>query len=173
MPQPTGVAPIAGTSGRFKSVLLAMPTDTDLPYTSATFLAAFNSATTVVGNEIDEWSIENSVESGKFTSFESPTDGQRVLHPRLMAGGISRGVTARVKGSVNIGSSGTTEARFPKGAYIKFDLIIHKGSTAGHYDCLGKIASHNKAAKHDDPNPQKFDLNIDLDGTLPALTFPA
>jgi hypothetical protein len=168
MPPTAGFAPLAQSSGRIKSVVIADDTSTDL---------ATSSGSTAVVASIVEWKLSRKVVSvGKLVTVENAADSYRVISTRRLAGGIGEvSVSIRCVVDSNSAASASSYDIFPVGAFIKFDLVRHKtrGTGYGHFGCLGRIISDDSEGAGDRGDPQMHSITVEIDGLLPAPTFTA
>lgn len=152
---------MAGSHGRLKAVVVAPSLAVPVP--TLTGLSTAN----VAG--IRSWKVRTKHEGARSLHFESPVDAAGSVYPEHMQGGVTEW-SVEIEGEFD-GDSTDSQDWFQAGEFLVFDLILHKTSALGRYQCKGKIMGgpdHGPQVRSTDP--QLFTVTIDGHGTLPALT---
>ncbi|OWK34294.1 hypothetical protein [Fimbriiglobus ruber] len=153
----------AGTSGRLSSGLVAYQTGTDLPIITP------SSITRLPNAEINKWSVAPKTDGGKFIGFENPVGEYGNVYEYQLQGGITSW-SVQVSGTYNSDAAGTTDSKFPDGAFVVLDLIISKLSPLGRYGCVAKITDRSQDVDGTTGNPGAFSFTAVGSGALPNVT---
>ena len=168
MPAPAaGFNPISQSKGRINSVTLAVDATTDLMSASVV-----NAATTATQVNFTDWEKSDKLNGVELVTFESPATAQGVLRPRRLRGGVAP-MTITLKGVYdgNSAASSTSDHKFPVGAFLKVDLLLHKGSGLGHYGTTLEVLEVTGGASVKATEPAPLNIVCALDGDLPTPIF--
>ena len=156
---------VAGTSGRIRSVKVAVSATSDMP-------PGFNGTTYTLGtrviiNEVKSWKFSNSVSSEAIVTFESQADAQGVVYPIHLRGGISGGVKIELSGVYNAGAGSQTHDEYQVGGYVVVDALYSKLNSYGYFGMVCKVVSYSSGGSAG-ATPFDFSCSLELQGMPPT-----
>lgn len=160
-----GFNPFSGVGARFKAVKLTVDLGVDL-----IAAATVSAASTVNVGAFTAFDISKPRESGEIVAANCPADAQGNIYPRKLQGGIVR-QKVTIQSIYDGDSAGNIEAKFPIGAYLKFDIIYQPSSLYGSYANCGMVVDV-KAGSKISKDPAAFTMEIEYDGLPVAPGYP-